>query len=371
MTPGGESHTISSATAVAEDIAGQVGDVDMEQRIAAILDDSDYPGAMLEILAETEREAIRNALEQRRKRKACGDDSNDGVPVDARTASIHLIVQLAGHCGVDQADIGKAVGLLDLVLSCLPKKEALRRLPAITVAVLRLVQALDGGSRRMHPLEYNSAEEALMQWLVDTGHVDPASQPDGANEKASKPEMAEHIAKTRMVAQERSVLELLQWRINVTSAEEWLRAFCARLGLITNVALKRSLDWVLEQSIFLATTMMLQATVVDLPPRELALGALCHGLISARLISVDLFRKAEKGDEWLYVFARSQPGFQLPQCALPIPTQRTIFQRLEASTDASAVELQRSLTGLLTHFAPKMCAQAIGHSTPGSMRLRA
>uniref|UniRef100_A0A7S2HGS7 Cyclin N-terminal domain-containing protein n=1 Tax=Zooxanthella nutricula TaxID=1333877 RepID=A0A7S2HGS7_9DINO len=239
-----------------------------------------------------------------------------------------MMWQVLGRLDLAPRTYAQAADIFDVV--CLKSSLASEaaQLPATCVAICRLLKKCDCG-----PL---SAAERLQCREAFTSFTDILSQlgllPNTRGPQAPRPTSAE--ADAELAARERSLLEDLGWRIDMRSAEDWLTAYGLRLDIATAGMFRDSLVWALKHSTSCAKGARQQATVLELPPRLLATGYLCHGLVCARMLSYDRLCPEASVDAtvWKRLYAGSQPGGVLPECSLRVETQDALLEQLCLAT---------------------------------------
>lgn len=179
--------------------------------------------------------------------------------------------------------------------------------------------------------------------------------------------------------QEVAVLRALGWRIYMPSIQSWLEKFVIRLNVLTNDMLAASLAWILEQSVFPATVLVMTLpTTSALPPQRQARGLLGLGLASAGLLPLhELQPLHECHERWEELFIRSGlvgllsggcsgtfvPMCSVPRCELEPEHYQRLLQMFEVACVSTLTEVREDCRDVALRLGG---ALARGHNVGGS-----
>jgi len=195
-----------------------------------------------------------------------------------------------------------AVTLFDLYCQHLPVDQCVRALPCVCCAIARLVKKNDdaaAGTIERHNWLHIASH--MTTWLKKLGH----DQVDAPTLKDIRRE-------------ERAVLVAMDWQLSPPTIYSWLMAFCTRLDGLTQSEYTVCVQWVWGRGFPFATHLMPVVSFAEVAPRVLATGIFSLLLASAGLLELRDLRSELLGeDEWLQLFAQSQPlAIDPPRCAL-------------------------------------------------------
>jgi len=155
--------------------------------------------------------------------------------------------------------------------------------------------------------------------------------------------MGAEVSARDVVEREQELLQILEWRINFTSVQKWLRSTCDRFNIISRGGLAQSLEWVFQQGTSSAASYLQGVSSCERwRPQQMANGLFCIGLIAARLLPLESMRPTEVApQEWEELFASSQ-GRQGPVQAAYLPAEHLqhMFHTLQVTTGCNIAQLR-------------------------------
>lgn len=213
-------------------------------------------------------------------------------------------------------------------------------LPAICVAIVAIVKKMDNSSleRWMQPgfKTYLASAVRIAAWLRDKGYD----------------HVSEDVTEEQVGFQEKRVLKSLKWILHVPTIDTWLSAFWMRLHVFTNNHFDQQLQSMYCAQSQLSVQMALrwftlgQAVTCDLPPRTIAAGVFCQGLVRVGLLPIEVLQGS--GSSWQDLF--NFPKFQPAKCDLREHDYRHMLGRLEAATGCDVATLRDDCESVASVF---------------------
>ena len=143
-------------------------------------------------------------------------------------------------------------------------------------------------------------------------------------------------------AQERRILSALEWRIRVPTIESWMGAFISRFNVFSRGMLQPQLGLVWQHGLLGASRIMIQQAVnPEVPPRVLATGLFCIGLVNVNLLHLESLQPSDMtGEEWVRLFNEVQPRAAHSQGGLPPKKHwQGILELLSMAVGVSVAEI--------------------------------
>jgi len=306
------------------------------------IEDSMYPDELLEAWGTREEQALGTSASLSfghlaDERRAAG--SGMGVPQAARGAVVYVATQVSEALRLPPGSEEQVVVMMDTYCRRRLILPDLGQIPAAVVAICYILYKKHTSADLVDTRLLLSAADWCALWLHEAGLA------------AS----AQTLTAMDLLVQEVDVLQALEWRTQVPTVHSWLTAFCARLDAATWGELKVPLDSILDQGISFARAAQQHISALDAPPRRVAVGVLCHGLVAARLLHVDMICPQKAAAEWEPLFAdgtidtddQHPPSTNLQACMLDL---------LQLAADATAASLQQdslSVARLVSYFPPE------------------
>lgn len=293
----------------------------LTEELIEALDAQHVPAELLGHLAAREERAYGRPHES-------NEDDNTALPTAARQMSVRFLARLVHVFAPSTGDWFASVALLDALSVQAPNGLNVEELPALCAAIVKMVKKIDSVEMRcfytsMTPKVAQAASH-LAQGLETLGYT-------------TVPVNAEELQK-----QEDWLLRTLQWRINLPSHESWLNIFCIRLNVLTSSILQPSIQWIKEQSTFVASALVMwQATTARLTPRRMVAGILSINIGRARLVPFEAFKPDNiSSSQWEQLLADTQLEGPTAQCMLNDGHAHYMLKALEAALDCTMEELQ-------------------------------
>lgn len=272
------------------------------------------------------------------------------LPAPVRQAALRFLSHLTQQVGLSQASWYEASALLDIFhlktsLKSTSVQSVIEELPATGAALVSILLKNDSAAACV------DATSFLNHCCMFADHL----------QRCGYSTVNTDVTVEIISAQERRVLQVLGWRIQVPTTETWINALIARFNVLTRSLLAPSLNWVWQQGLLSACLItMRQALNADVPPRTLAAGLLGIGLIAARLIPVEALQPAKMTSErWLQLYQEIQPQRQTQQlqqpqepqleCALPSKHAQCCLELLTVTVGADLSQVKEFV--LLTSLA--------------------
>jgi len=248
------------------------------------------------------------------------------VPVAAniREAALRFMSHLTQLMNLPPNTWFQTVTLFDIYCLSMPEGPLIEQLPATCIALVKLLQKMDCAAASPTQADLSPLGDYMGEWLETLGHlVQPTTNRTIANV-------------------ELSLLQVLNWQLDMPTVESWMSMFCARINILTQSAFIASFNWIWEQSICYARMILIkQALSPTHPPIQMATGLIALGCVSARLIPVATIRPLKVcARTWDQSFAESQPGGTIPECVLTEAQSQQVLQLLHVSTRANLEEIQ-------------------------------
>eukprot|EP00418_Pyrodinium_bahamense_P003947 CAMPEP_0179019674 /NCGR_PEP_ID=MMETSP0796-20121207/4989_1 /TAXON_ID=73915 /ORGANISM="Pyrodinium bahamense, Strain pbaha01" /LENGTH=350 /DNA_ID=CAMNT_0020715467 /DNA_START=63 /DNA_END=1115 /DNA_ORIENTATION=- len=282
------------------------------------LDSEHVPTELVAELAAREERALRLS------------SSSKGLPKAVRQLAVRFLAQLMYRFTPTMEDWFAAVVLFDALATRTPGGLRVEALPATCGALAKMVKKMDSAENRLYLLGMNAkVVAAASQWaqcLQKLGY-----HPEPVDEES-------------LHRQERELLQVFDWGVNLPSQESWLNIFCMRLNVLTSNILQASIRWAKEQSMVVASTMvMAQATTARLPPRQMAAGIFGINLARAGLLQVEVLGAPWISVlEWERLMADALLTGPSSQCMLNPGHAQYMLQALQVALDCSLAALQEA-----------------------------
>ncbi|CAK0814156.1 unnamed protein product [Prorocentrum cordatum] len=261
-------------------------------------------------------------LIERKLRHARGGSGFQLGPAERR-ATLRFI-----YCFIELMDMPpqqtwfEAAALLDAFLRCAPGGTSIGSLPAVAVAVVKVLKKKDMACLDMSKSGLSGHARPLAAALRQLGHAVPDATEGSIAE-------AEHL-----------LLKTLGWRTCMPSVQAWTEKFCARLSALTRgLPVGPTLEWIWQRSYCQAMALVMDAA--EQPPRQVALGLLALGAVEAGLIPLDSVRPGKHEPEtWAQLAARRLLAGGAPASPGPPEAVRQVLRLVEKATVAGREEVQ-------------------------------
>ena len=174
-----------------------------------------------------------------------------------------------------------AVAVLDLYLSRL-STSVVDQLPAVqlvftlvdlfvdcvrSIAILRMVGKFDG----------KVAESDRSSWVPLAQHMQQCLQGLGLGRGLE-------VTERSLCEQEITILQTLDWQLDLPFFEQWITVYCSRLGVFSDAS-KDRVTWVEHRCICFSRLLTFrEAACADAAPRLLSLGLVCLALVWGHLL---------------------------------------------------------------------------------------
>jgi len=289
---------------------------------------SSFPDDIMEVMQESEaRLAIRLAS----KLSEAGARS---LQREARGAAVTFLCMLADRMSLSSESFTQVVVNFDVYCQLAATRpnahnmeELIRQLPDVCTSLCLVAYKVDTSIGKIDWTELHSATEWFEQALALPSSVAQQDQDE---------------TKARIVATEAQVLEALGWRTEVTTAEKWLSAFCARLEAATNGVFGTLPGWIWQRGMMMAKAVMQWYTAFDIPPRVLALGLFCSGFIAAGVLSAAAFQSSSLTEaKWVDMLVTSNRA-AMPPCGVSPAGQRRALALLQFASKVNVMEMKES-----------------------------
>jgi len=290
------------------------------------LNECKFPNELLEVWACREEELLRDLAAQPRGPPSAAmvlQGETSPTPELPRAHAVWLMLQLARHLALPPEGLAKAVTLLDVYCSRTPGDCRIHILPGICAAICSILKKSDAA------FPQGISRDLLRTVIVLMSRVQPSCPWVG---------LIGHLGLGRM---EQRVLQVLQWHIDPATVESWIVAMTTRMNVATHGVFMTCMDWIRCQATNLARSMLQRMTMMELEPKRAARGLICHGLVIARLLPLEMLRPADVNSQiWEQFFRHSQWG-AVPACALPPQGQSSVFAFLKMATSSTSAELRQ------------------------------
>jgi hypothetical protein len=263
------------------------------------------------------------------------------LPLAIRHAVLRFMQHLVELVRLELSSWFDAVLIFDL---CYQKgKIAQEAIPVTCVAIVAMLRKADTATELVDMTGMAFEASTLADYLGSLG----------------LPRMDAEVSARDVVEREQELLQILEWRINVTSVHKWLRSTCDRFNIISRGGLAQSLEWVFQQGTSSAASYLQAVSSCERwRPQQMANGLFCIGLIAARLLPLESMRPTEvAAQEWEKLFARSQ-GRQGPVQAAYLPAEHLqhMFHTLQVTTGCNIAQLRSDCYDAV--LAMRDCVQA-------------
>lgn len=266
---------------------------DPSQMNAVVLEALDDNGVSYELLAHW------TIQEERALRPFAGAGHEElGLPTEARQAALSFLAQMPQCVGLPSQSWFEAATLLDMyyLKAMKPRADAIDCLAATCIAIMGILKKNDTICAPMNASMFIPPASMLTKHLNKLGYE------------------ASAITAKSVDAQEKHVLQLLGWRVNVSTSYSWINAFVVRFNVFTRNMFVSQLGWIWHKSV--AGTrffMMQQAANPDLSPTVLAAGLFAIGLVSANMLPLEALQPPDMmREEWIRLYKDIQHSQQPP-----------------------------------------------------------
>jgi len=235
----------------------------------------------------------------------------------------------------------EAAVLLDTFLKNAPGGTTVGSVPAVAVAIIKILKKLDMAHLDMSQNRFSEHARPLAALLRSLGHT----VPDDTEETISATEFL--------------ILETLGWRTCVPSVQSWTEKFCARLSAMTaGLPLGPTLEWIWQRSYCNAMTCVVQSSGQQ-PQRLLAVGFLALGAVEAGLLPMDSVRPDKHEPEaWAELAVRGLFAGREPTCPTTPEGVSRVVRLLEKAMSTSSEEIQDACELVLLTFERSVPARA-------------
>jgi len=253
------------------------------------------------------------------------------VAAHIREAVLHFMSHLMQLMNMPPCTWFQLVTLFDIYCLSMPTGPSVGQLPATCIALVKLLTKMDCTAACTSLADLSPLGLDMRKWLEGLGHTVP------------------FVTQHSITKVEWSLLQVLNWQLDVPTVESWMSMFCARFNVLTQSAFIDSLNWIWDQSICYARAILLQqASNPAHPPFQMAIGLLALGCVSARLLPVASIRSLEvSAQTWDQSFAEIQPHGTIPECLLSPAQSEQVLQLLQVSTGAGLEEIQEACRALV------------------------
>jgi hypothetical protein len=302
--------------------AGSFKDARMNSVVLDALDDNAVCDELLE----------QWVLQEQRVLHPIGGQGHDGVrlPANARQAALSFLTHMPQCVGLPPQSWFQAATLLDMyyLKAMKPTAEAVAVLPAACIAIIALLKKDDCVSTRVQACALVPRANTLAKFLEQMGYDVPP------------------VTSQMIDAQEKQVLQMLQWRLHVPTSWSWVNAFTLRFNVFTRSVFSSQLSWVWQHSVSGSRffTMQQDMSSDPLPPRILATGLFAIGLVAVNLLPLEAIQPPDMtSDEWIELYKDIQHSGQLPlpQCGLPSKHARCVLELLAMAVNVDVVEMRK------------------------------
>lgn len=223
------------------------------------------------------------------------------LPAAVRNCAIQSLQYMLKVLELPADEWFTAATLFDRYCNGLPVDQCIRSLPCICCAIARLVKTNDDATCPVDSHDWPRSAAEMSAWLKKLGYAN-----------VEVPSLKD------IIAEERSVINALDWMLSPPTISSWLLAFCTRLDVLTQREYSICLQWAWSQGFPCATHLVAVVSFAAVEPRTLTCGLLALLLVSAGLLELQDLRADSLGeDEWSSLFSQAQPlASGAPQCAL-------------------------------------------------------
>jgi len=306
-----------SAPSGLEDCRGRI---DVAEARRAV-EDCAYPDEFLQALLQAEQARLTPRLVC----KFAGVDSE--LLRDARGAAVTYVALLCDRLQQQSECLFQAVVQLDAYLDLVLEhaevdgfEELKAQLPDVCTALCMIACKFESSTYQLDWSELTSA----CRWYKQSTTQDDDDE----------------ATRAAIVAAELRVLEVLDWRVDLPTAEQWLAAFCARFAAATNGVFGTLPQWIFQRGVMMCKAITPWYSTADLPPRLLAIGLFCSGFAAAGVLPIDALRPAAVDTAlWTQIFVASN-GSVPPTCVVSGDGQRRALVLLQLATRSEVAEMQ-------------------------------
>lgn len=179
--------------------------------------------------------------------------------------SLCQIVQLGPTSG------SQAAVIFDVVCLHRPGGVCAEHLPVLCTMIAKVMKKLDNATVCLLNSSLVPHAEQLATYLRRAGHHVP------------------EVDKEAMLAEERFLLNTLQWEIEHTTIENWISTLVSRFNILTCGAHASKLSRVAQQSMLCARALAMKfPATADLPPLKLARGLVGLGFVCVGMLPVEV-----------------------------------------------------------------------------------
>lgn len=250
------------------------------------------------------------------------------LPPQARTAAVRTMLCMQKNASASHRDWFQSVAVFDAYCARKPEGVSVDRLPLLCVALVRL-QAKSEGTRLVD----------VHDNFVFASKLALSLQRLGLDARWEEP--ADFIGELKR--QEIDVMRVLDWRIQLPSAESWLSWFIVRFNTLSSGSFADSLSWAWHQGVrSLHCQVPIRPSTGAFPNRHQAHGLLALLVVRAGLLPLESLRPSGvDSTAWQQLYMRGLNLEEAPQCNLQAAQLCIVVDMFLKSTGLSADVMRR------------------------------